>query len=281
MAMVAAMLIWGISWPSAKITGRYADPELIMVWRFIFAAATMTSIMFFMGIKSQFPKKSLSYVIIAAILLVGYNYNYFKGTQIGMASLGGIIVPTMSPLVTYIFVFKIFGKTIHRKEVAGIILGMIGGLILLRFWEINIQSLLDSGNIFFIMAAVIWAGVTIATQKATTELQVLNFSLWLYLFALIFSIPLVPLKSLLTVFQFDWIYWTNFLIISVGSLGFGTTIFFLATMKLGSEKASSFMYVVPTSAMGISAIVLGEQILWSTLIGGILAVTAVYLINRK
>ena len=135
MAMVAAMLIWGISWPSAKITGRYADPELIMIWRFIFAAATMTSIMFFIGIKSKFPKKSLSYVIIAAIFLVGYNYNYFKGTQIGMASLGGIIDPTMSPLVTYIFVFKIFGKTIHRKEVAGIILGMIGGLILLRFWE--------------------------------------------------------------------------------------------------------------------------------------------------
>ena len=102
-----------------------------------------------------------------------------------------------------------------------------------------------------------------------------------YLFALIFSIPLAPWESLFTVFQFDWIYWINFLIISVGSLGFGTTIFFLTTMKLGSEKASSFMYVVPTSAMGISAIVLGEQILWSTLIGGILAVNAVYLINQK
>ena len=55
--MVAAMVIWGISWPSAKIIGRYADPELIMVWRFIFAAGTMASIMFFMGIKSEFPKK--------------------------------------------------------------------------------------------------------------------------------------------------------------------------------------------------------------------------------
>lgn len=279
--MVFAMLIWGISWPNAKIAGRYADPELLMAWRFILAAITMIPIMMYMGIKAVFPKRSLAYVIIAAVCLVIYNYNYFKGTQIGMAALGGGIVPTLSPLVTYLLVLQIFKQDIHIKEAMGIGIGILGGLTLLRVWEINLQNLFDSGNIYFILAAFLWAGVTVASQKTKDELHVLNFSLWLYIFSAIIATPFVPWDGFLSVFSFDRIFWVNFLLISVGSLGFGTTIFLLTAMKLGSEKASSFMYVVPVSAMGFSVLLLGETLPWSTMLGGGLAIVAVYLVNRK
>ena len=72
-SLLIAMFIWGISWPSAKIVGRYADAELLMFWRFVIGAMTMLPIMYLLNIKADLPKKSLRYVFIASICLVGYN----------------------------------------------------------------------------------------------------------------------------------------------------------------------------------------------------------------
>ena len=36
------------------------------------------------------------------MFVILYNINYFKGTQIGLAGLGGVIVPTLSPILTYL-----------------------------------------------------------------------------------------------------------------------------------------------------------------------------------
>ena len=239
-SLLIAMFIWGISWPSAKIVGRYADAELLMFWRFVIGAMTMLPIMYLLNIKADLPKTSLRYVFIASICLVGYNYNYLKGTQIGMAGLGGVIVPTLSPLVTFILAIATLNQNIKKKDIIGILFGIGGGLILLEVWKFSFQELTNSGNLFFIFAAVVWAGTTICTQKAKSELNAVNFSLWLYLVAILAVLPITPLHSIMDVFKFDWIFWMNFLVISALSLGFGTTIFFLATMKIGSQARIGF-----------------------------------------
>ena len=280
-SLILAMFVWGISWPSAKIVGRYANADLLMFWRFVIGAMTMIPIMYFLKIKANFPKKSLRYVFIASICLVGYNYNYLKGTQVGMAGLGGVIVPTLSPLVTTILAIFILNQSIKKKDITGILFGIIGSLILLEVWEFSIQELSKSGNLFFIIAATVWAGATICTQKAKTELNAVNFSLWLYLVAILMVLPITPLNSIMDVFKFDWIFWVNFFVISALSLGFGTTVFFLSTMKIGSHETSSFMYVVPVSAVGFSVLFLGEPLAISTIIGGGFAILGVYLINQK
>ena len=150
-SLILAMFVWGISWPSAKIVGRYANPDLLMFWRFVIGVMPMIPIMYFLKIKANLPKKSLRYVFIASICLVGYNYNYLKGTQVGMAGLGGVIVPTLSPLVTTILAIFILNQSIKKKDITGIFFGIIGGLILLEVWEFSIQELSKSGNIFFII----------------------------------------------------------------------------------------------------------------------------------
>ena len=112
--MIFAMLIWGASWPSGKIIGEYSNPNIIMVWRFIFAAFTIAIFMPFLKINLQRPKSSLTYIIIAAFCLIAYNYNYLKGTQIGLASLGGVIVTTQSHIITYLIEAKMFNKINHK-----------------------------------------------------------------------------------------------------------------------------------------------------------------------
>ena len=82
-------------------------------------------------------------------------------------------------------------------------------------------------------------------------------------------------------FDFDLIFWLNLIILSIGAQVFGTTVYFIATTKLGPSKASSFIFIVPITAPIFSMLFIGEKLEISTIIGGIMTMTAVYLINKE
>ena len=88
-------------------------------------------------------------------------------------------------------------------------------------------------------------------------------------------------NDVLIVFDFDLIFWLNLIILSIGAQVFGTTVYFIATTKLGPSKASSFIFIVPITAPIFSMIFIGEKLEISTIIGGIMTMTAVYLINKE
>ena len=62
-------------------------------------------------------------------------------------------------------------------------------------------------------------------------------------------------------------------------MAFATTAYFIATSRLGSEKAAAFIFTVPVSAMLFSMLILDEPLRLNVLVGGILSIVAVVLIN--
>ena len=68
--------------------------------------------------------------------------------------------------------------------------------------------------------------------------------------------------------------------LSIGAMVFGTTVYFFGTTRLGPEKASSFIFTVPVAALFFSLILIGERLEITTLLGGIMTMTAIYLINK-
>lgn len=280
MVMILAMISFGISWPTAKIVGRYANPQDLLAWRFIFALFAMTIVMKIGSIPFGFPTKSIKYVMFTSVMIVFYNYNYLKGTQVGIAGLGGVIVPTTSPIITFLLGSFLFKKKLLMKEILGLILGFFGVSLLMRFWEIDSTKIIISGNVFFLLAALSWSLATLAIQKAQTTSHPINFSFWLYALSMLMSIPFLSIELIFMPFSFDGIFWINFIIISVIVLGFGNTAYFLSTMKIGSQKASSFMFIVPFSAILSSSLLLGESVEITTILGGLITIIAVYALNN-
>ena len=113
--MIIAMITWGLSWTNAKILGTYADPPLIMFWRFVIASICF----FFIVIVKEslkIPTKVVPIIIINSIFMVLYNFFYFKGTQIGLAGTGGVLVTTLNPIFTAIFSSLFQYDTLPRKD---------------------------------------------------------------------------------------------------------------------------------------------------------------------
>lgn len=76
-------------------------------------------------------------------------------------------------------------------------------------------------------------------------------------------------------------FWFHIFYLSVISTTFGTTVYFFASTKLGSRVASSFIFLVPVTALLGSWIFLNESPSFTTTIGGAFAVLAVFLLNRN
>jgi drug/metabolite transporter (DMT)-like permease len=276
-----AMVTWGLSWTNAKIVGMYGDAPLMTFWRFVFATLSFAPIVYFTKSSFSINGKSLRFIALNALFMTSYNYFYFRGTQVGLAGAGGVLVTTLNPINTAILAAILFNIPLYRKDIAGMIIGFIGGGMIMNIWNMDMDLFLQSGNTHFLLASLSWAAVTLITSRSKDVMPFIPYSFWCFGIASLLSLLLAFDQPLLSIFQFDWVFWLNMMLLAVGAMAFGTTIYFLASRQLGPQKASSFIFTVPVTAMLFAMLFLNEELTITIAIGSILAMFAVYLINKK
>ncbi len=85
--------------------------------------------------------------------------------------------------------------------------------------------------------------------------------------------------AFLYVWELGGHFWLSLFYLSVISTTFGTTVYFYAATRLGSDIASSFIFIVPLSAYISSLFIMDELFQIPVIVGGGFAIIAVYLIN--
>lgn len=277
--MILAMIGWGETWISAKILGSYLGAEELIFWRFFFTTIGMVPIISYLKISLKISLRNLGLAIGCAIILALYNRFFFLGTFYGFASFGAVMVTTLVPIITFVFVSILSNKYFNSKEIVGLIFGAIGVLIILKIWQFNLGFILSQSNLYFLIATVLWPLLTLVSAKQG-GISPLAFSFYMFLFTSV--IDLLFLKFELTnIAHFDIIFWSNLLLLSLYGTTFATTIYFIAVTQLGSKKASSFFFLVPSSAIVFAYLFLNETIEISLILGGLFTIASVYMLNAE
>ena len=279
--VVLAMIIWGVSWASAKMITNYTSLEVILFWRLLVTFLSLIPIMWITKDSFRIPKKGIPYAIAGGIVMLIYNALFFLGLREGLAGAGGVFVTTLNPIINFFLVALFYKYRLHLLEYIGLSLGFIGGLIILKVWNLSLDQVLKGGNAYFILASFTWAILTIITATSKSYVSPITYSLYLYGIGTIVSFFMALPKDWMGALAFDSNFWWNIFYLGSISTSFGTTVYFIASSRLGSAKASSFIFLVPARAMLSSWGLLGETPQWTTIIGGLLAISAVYLLNRK
>ena len=275
------MATWGLSWTNGKILSQYCSSSILAFWRFFLSSIFMIPVLIFTKNNFTVPSDGIKYIIIGSILIFSYNIFFFMGSNLGFANGGGVFVPTLNPIITFILSIIIFREIIYKKDIIGLIFGICGGIIVLEAWTLSYSQMTANGNLYFLLASISWGIMSIVSGKSHKALATLTFSFWVYFISSIFCFIMNINNDVLIVLDFDLIFWLNLILLSIGAQVFGTTVYFIATTKLGPSKASSFIFIVPITAPIFSMIFIGEKLEISTIIGGIMTMTAVYLINKE
>ena len=279
--MILAMATWGLSWTNAKVLSDYGPSSVVAFWRFFFSSITMIPVLWLTGNDFRVTRQGMKYIFPGAVFISLYNIFFFVGTDRGSASVGGIIVPTFNPVITFIISVLLLKQVFSRKDIIGLVLGFTGGVIVLQAWTLSLEQMIANGNMYFICASISWGIMSVISGRSHGHVSTLSFSFWVYTISALIYLGVTWNKDILLIFTYDWIFWVNMFFLSAGAMVFGTTVYFLGTTRLGPEKASAFIFTVPVTALLFSVLLIGERLEVTTMIGGIMTITALYLINKS
>lgn len=278
--LVFAMVIWSGSWTSGKLIAASADPNTTLFWRFVFSALALAPMVRLAGESFRVTSRQLTWAALGGLIITGYTFLFFIGLKTGYAGAAGVLVTSMNPIFTYFFTRIFQGQNLNRRDVIGLLFGVSAGIILLELWAVSTEKLLLSGNLLFLFCAMVYAFVTMTTNTATRSMSILVYSFYVNLLGALFVLPLALLHWQQTPAVSDTNYWFNIFYLGVISNAFATTVYFYAVKKLGSARASSYIFIVPATALLIAALYLDEPVRATTLIGGLMALVGVTLLRR-
>lgn len=276
------MIFWGVSWATSKILTNYTDIYTITFLKFLLSGITLIPLLLYIfKPKIIWINSMIKFLVGAIIFNLVYNLLMFYGLKIGYAGLGGVIVTGSNPIFTFAIVAFMEKISIPTKQKLALLLGMIGTIITVELFSIDFINIFNGGNLLFLFASLSWSIVTIFSTKAKQLIHPILFTCYLYLSSSLFSLTLTSVDNILMVFSFDLFFWINLLFTTIITTGLATTFYFYASNILGANYTASFIFITPLFAVLASAVLLDEIPSFSTLFGGVLLISAIYLLNKK
>lgn len=279
--IVFAMIFWGASWVNVKVLSAYVNEYELVLLRMGISFMCMLPIIFFLRHKISIDLKTIFLVLLASVSLVLYSIVFFIGVDHGTAGFGGALVTTLIPINTFLMLAILNKRSISIKHSLALALGAFGVLTMLNIWSFDIKEIFSIENIYFIIASLLWPILTIVSSK-NTRTSPLVFTFYVYILSGIFiSLFYVDVSTLSSqIFTFDYVFWINLFVITVLATVFASTVYFVGVNKLGTNEVSSFVFLVPSSALILSAIFLDEKITFTTIFGMICTLIAIYILNN-
>lgn len=278
--MIIAMLFWGVAWTAGKVAAEHSHAEVAAFWRYAISFITLLPVIWYLKSPLKSDRVGFIYMLMAGLLTSLFNYLFFAGLSHGAAGYGGTMVTSLAPIFTYLMSITILGTKISTRQVAALSIGIFGALILLRipfegFGFLHVESS------YFLGCAVVWALVTILSQKAASRANPMFYTLVVFGVAgftnMVFALPYHPFDY----GAYDTVFWVTIIFIGIIPGTFSTTLYFISAAKIGAHRTGVFMFIVPIGAIASSWVVYGENLELSTLIGCLLAFVAVALFNMN
>jgi len=273
------MLLWGGGWTALKILTYELPMDVIIFWRFFIMSISFLPVLYFFKEPISLNKNSLKFIASSSVLNIAFMVSSFLGIKYGLAGAGSVIITSLSPLMTFLLVAILFKNRITSLQFVGLFIGLVGGFIILQLNDISL--FLNGSNTYFLLCAIIWAGVTILSQKSHAHIHPIHYSFFISVIATIAAFIYAYDTDLSIVFKQGLHFWIALIYLAVFGQTLATTIFFMASGKLGSQRTSSFMFLVPIFALLSAWIVLGEPLQIHIIIGGLISMLAVLFINKK
>lgn len=272
------MMLWGAGWPVLKILSQSVSWEVATFWRLAIMSLAYVPVLWWTKKPFRLDKSAWMTVSLSGFLYTLFMVLSFLGVHVATAGAGGMIITTLSPILIVVIAIVFTGFRPSKQHIFGLGLGLLGGMIMVELWEGTILS--NVGNLLFIFAAVTWSILSVLAQHSRQYVDPIRYSFFLGLVATLCMFFMAYGHGILSVFDQGFVFWSALLYLSVMTQTVATTIYFIASTKMGSGKASSYMLLVPVFALVSSYEMLGEVPAISLVIGGALSIAAVYWINH-
>jgi drug/metabolite transporter (DMT)-like permease len=277
-----AVFVWGVSFPVLKGLMTVMSPLTLMV-----ARGTVSCVVLAVALRrtgSWRAPTAEDLPILLAAGLIGFTVNqifYSWGLHLTTASHSGLIF-TVTPLFVFGMSQALGHVRLGRLDVLGLALGAVGAVLIIG-WPASGAAGGASvlGDLLTVVAAITWGVWTILAGPILRRSGTLGGTFWITLTG---TLGLVPF-ALPGLLEQDWRlpWWAYVGVLYAGTAGgaLGSLLWYAAVRRLGAARTAIYANMESFFAVLAAALLLGERVAVTSLVGGAAVVAGVLLTRRR
>ncbi|WP_170292079.1 DMT family transporter [Heliobacterium mobile] len=285
--LVMTTCFWGGTFVAAKLAVLEAPPFHAASFRFTLATLVLFSLVVLQwwgkGRQEPFPipRGSRQIFGLFSLGLTGiflYNAAFFTGLKFTSAANGSLVI-AINPLVTALLSAVMLKERLRPSQVTGLVISFIGVVTVISRGSLEVlqQLSFNPGDMILLGAPLSWALYSILGKKVLGSFSPLVATAYATLFGTVLLIPAALTEELLGIgtAHFSLQGWLAILQLALLGTVLGFVWWYEGIQQIGPGRAAPFINMVPLFGCLFGVLLLGEQVTWPQLVGGILVVAGV------
>jgi drug/metabolite transporter (DMT)-like permease len=282
--LVLTALFWAGNWVIARGIQGYMSPIAMAFWRWLAALIVLTP--FVIGpIVREWAAVRRSWKILALLGIIGvgaFNTLTYTGLKYTTAT-NGVLLNSVIPILVIGINFAFFGERLGARQVAGVLTSLAGVVMIVAHGSLDVLMHLkvNPGDLWVLGAMLGWAIYTVCLRWRPRELSSSAFTGSLIAIGVAFLLPI-----------FAWDYdagsrtqWGPVTLSAIAYFAIFPSVLAYyfwntAVARVGGERASTFLHLMPLFGAVLSAIFLGETLLWYHYAGALLIFSGIFVVSR-
>lgn len=286
--LIVVALLWGGTFIAGHVLAGTLPPMTSACGRF--AVAVCLLVLWAWRTEGGLPRLNRRQLLLTLALGVSgvflYNLCFFAALAKLPAGRTALFV-ALNPIVTALLLAGLLRERLAAYKWFGILLALIGALVVVTRGDLagaarDLSQAFGAGELYMLTAVICWAAYTIIGRYALKEMSPLAATSYAAIWGLLLlscgmSSELLGTRTLILTWQ---------ALAAMVYLGaFGTVIGFVwyyqGVRAIGPSRTAIFNNLVPMFGVVLAALLLGERMLISMLIGGVLIVLGVSMTNAN
>jgi drug/metabolite transporter (DMT)-like permease len=283
LGVLAAVVLWGVSFVATKAALREVSPVTLIFTRFALGVAVLFLILKLRR-EPLIPPRD-TWLMLAVMGFVGIFVHQMvqaHGLTLTTAVRTGWLIG-LTPIWSAVLAAVFLGERFGPRKLFGLFLGTVGALVLIAKGDLSSGVLTlpsTRGDLLILASTVNWAIYTILGRKTLQRLGSARAT-----FATMFAgwALLIPFF----VYQVGWQEYRGLsstsviaiVFLGVGCSGLGYLFWYAALERIEASQVAAFLYLEPLVTLVAAVALLGESVAVSTILGGVLVLVGVLIVQ--
>ncbi|MFZ6649253.1 DMT family transporter [Undibacterium sp. TJN25] len=285
--LVFVAMFWGGTFIAGRMVAGTIPHMIAAAFRFMVACTLLIPLAYKLegGLPRLTRQQALATFALGATGIFLYNICFFKALSLMPAGRTALFV-ALNPTVTALALAIFFREHLSARKWLGIAIAFAGAAVIITRGDLlgalhDISQSVGAGELIMFCAISAWAAYTIIGRHALKGLTPIAATTYASLWGLL----MLAAGAATEIPGMDWSLVTWKVVGALVYLGAcGTVIGFVwyyeGVKALGPARAAVFNNLVPVFGISFGALLLGEPVLASMVIGGLLVIAGVTLTNR-
>ncbi|MBS7806935.1 DMT family transporter [Variovorax sp. PCZ-1] len=284
--LMVVPILWGGTFIAGRIVSAEVSPATASLVRFLFAAlALLISLHLSEGLRalrSLNSKQLLGTAALGATGILAYNLCFFNALALIPASRSSLFV-ALNPVLTVLVAVIFLDDRMSLSRWLGMGLALLGVWIVITRGDLSqLLQAVGRGELFMLGAISSWAAYTLIGRKLLQGMSPLLSTtcavLWGCLMLAVLALFESP-KLSITLWSFK--AWLSLAFLGVLGTAVAFVWYYEGIRRLGAARTVVFNNLVPIFGVLLAWLLLNEPLSWSLALGGAIAVSGVFLVNRQ